>query len=139
MIVIVDSNILFSALLAHKSIHLDTLENKAYEFFAPNFIFTEIFKYKEKILKHSKLTEIELLEVLNNLFARIQLVPHHFISLSNRKKASELCENIDSKDAVFVALTIELNGLLWTGDKKLKTGLAEKGFQRFFTNNTNIV
>jgi len=32
-------------------------------------------------------------------------------------------------------LTLELNGWLWTGDKKLKAGLKRKGFDRFFEPN----
>lgn len=32
-----------------------------------------------------------------------------------------------------VALTLALDGLLWTGDKVLKAGLTERGFDRFFT------
>ena len=33
-------------------------------------------------------------------------------------------------DLPFVALTIYLDGLLWTGDKKLLKGLAVKGFEK---------
>jgi predicted nucleic acid-binding protein len=40
--------------------------------------------------------------------------------------------DIDEKDSVFVALTLELDGLLWTSDKKLKNGLIKKGFNSFF-------
>jgi predicted nucleic acid-binding protein len=32
----------------------------------------------------------------------------------------------------FVALTIFLDGYLWTGDKKLKKSLEKKGFDKFF-------
>ncbi len=32
------------------------------------------------------------------------------------------------KDISFVALTLEMNAKLWTGDKKLYSGLREKGF-----------
>jgi hypothetical protein len=35
-----------------------------------------------------------------------------------------------------VALTLELDGLLWTGDKKLITGLRERGFDKFFDDNS---
>jgi len=43
-----------------------------------------------------------------------------------------LCKDIDESDTPFVALTIELKALLWTGDKKLKEGLKKKGFISFF-------
>ncbi len=38
-------------------------------------------------------------------------------------------KDIDQFDSPFVALTIELGGTLWTGDKKLKKGLGQAGFQ----------
>lgn len=39
---------------------------------------------------------------------------------------------IDINDVAYVALALELNGRLWTGDKPLKAGLIAKGFDRFF-------
>ncbi len=42
-----------------------------------------------------------------------------------------LCADIDEKDTLFVALTLELNGKLWTHDEILKTGLKRKGFNSF--------
>jgi predicted nucleic acid-binding protein len=37
------------------------------------------------------------------------------------------------KDMYFVALTIEMDGILWTGDVKLKKGLTKKGFDKLLT------
>jgi len=43
-------------------------------------------------------------------------------------------KDIDPKDVLFVALTIEMDGLLWTGDTKLRSNLEVKGFDSFFDN-----
>ncbi|WP_413176102.1 PIN domain-containing protein [Anabaena azotica] len=43
---------------------------------------------------------------------------------------------MDESDTPHVALTLELEGLLWTGDKKLKEGLIRKGFDKFFELNS---
>jgi predicted nucleic acid-binding protein len=59
------------------------------------------------------------------------------ISLDNRRAAATLCQGIDENDIAHVALTLELNGLLWTGDRKLKNGLQSKGFNHFFELPTN--
>ncbi len=130
--VVVDSNILFSALLSKNSFQLATLLKEEYKFVAPNFLFTEIFKHKDKILKYSKLAEPELLELLNYSLSNIQFIPVSVISIQSLEKAIALCGDIDEKDTPFVALSIELNALFWTRDKKLYEGLAAKGFTQFF-------
>ncbi len=50
----------------------------------------------------------------------------------NLVTAYQLCQDIDETDTPHIALTIELDGLLWTGDKKLKQGLERKGFVQLF-------
>ena len=47
-------------------------------------------------------------------------------------KAFRFCKDVDENDTAFVALTLELNALLWTKDDELKSGLRRKGFDRFF-------
>ena len=54
------------------------------------------------------------------------------IALKNKRIAYQLCKNLDIKDTMFVALALELNAMLWTGDQKLKNGLRKKGFDNFF-------
>ena len=44
---------------------------------------------------------------------------------------------IDPADSPVVALTLELKGYLWTGDKKLQQGLEKKGFTQFFKPDAN--
>lgn len=39
--------------------------------------------------------------------------------------------DIDLKDMVYVALTLEIDGKLWTGDHQLRQGLLQKGFDQF--------
>jgi len=129
--VVVDSNIIFSALLSKCSPIRDSLFLREHKYYAPNFFFSEIFKYKEKILKCSKLDEAELYELLMRLLDGIQFVKSSIISAENRKYAYDLCEDIDEKDVPFIALAIELDAYVWTGDKKLIKGLQRKGFSRF--------
>lgn len=47
--------------------------------------------------------------------------------------ALDLCEGIDVADTPQVALTLALDGLLWTGDRRLRAGLQARGFDRFFS------
>lgn len=43
--------------------------------------------------------------------------------------------DIDETDAPHVATTLEIDGLLWTGDEQLRDGLESKGFDHFFEPN----
>ncbi len=56
-----------------------------------------------------------------------ELIPKAFFD-----KAYSLCKGIDEKDTPFVALTLFLDGYLWTRDRKLKESLRRQGFSRFF-------
>lgn len=47
-------------------------------------------------------------------------------------EAYRLCRDVDEKDTPYVALSIHLDGQLWTDDMVLKTGLKRKGFSSFF-------
>jgi predicted nucleic acid-binding protein len=134
--VVVDTNVLFSALLSPEArfrrILLGDTETR---FYCCRFSLVELFAHKAKLLAASKLDESQLLEAMSLILGRLQF--HDEISLSNDsvRRAWELCADVDEKDTPFVALTIELGALLWTGDKELKRGLAAKGFDRLFTPN----
>lgn len=117
MKVVVDTNILFSAMLSSGSHLRQTLFRQDLEFFAPNFIFLELFKHKEKLLKLSKQSEADVYLFLNFLLERIKFILPDLVSTQTYVSAYELCKYIDEADTPFVALSIELNAVLWTGDK----------------------
>lgn len=51
------------------------------------------------------------------LFERIKFIPKEAVSNASRQKAFELCRDIDESDAPIIALGIELDLRVWTGDK----------------------
>ena len=131
--VIVDTNILFSALLGKsKKIRNIILTEKEVTFYFCNFVFVELFKYKEIIQKKSSLEEDEILELLHNLLKKIKIFNEESVTDESLQKAFDLCKDVDEKDTPFISITIELDGLLWTRDKELKIGLKSKGFDSFF-------
>lgn len=132
MKIIVDTNIIISYLLSADNVFRKILARRQHEYYSCNFSVLEIFTHKEKILKFSRMSESDILESLHQLLREIHLVNEQVIADNNLLKAYELCEQIDKKDIPFVALALELDALLWTGDKKLKQGLQQKGFNRFF-------
>ena len=130
--VVVDTNILFSSLRAKNSGLRRVLEREDCRFYAPNFLMVEIFKHKERILQKSKATEDEVYEILYRTLHKITFINEETISLENFIEAYKLCGNIDEKDTPFIALTLEIEGELWTNDVVLKRGLIKKGFDYFF-------
>ena len=66
------------------------------------------------------------------LLKRIHIINDDIISNTSWKHAMQLVYDVDVKDVPNVALTIELEGKLWTNDVELKDGLRAKGFDDFF-------
>jgi predicted nucleic acid-binding protein len=130
--VVVDTNLIFSALIPKASKIREIIFESNMSFYSPNFLITEIYTHKENLLKCSKLTESEFYLYFNGIIERVKFVPVDFISKESRQKAYLLCKDVDIKDTPFIALSIDLGIPLWTGDRKLKEGLRLKGFQNFY-------
>lgn len=130
--VVVDTNLIFSALIPRASQIRELFFENKLTFYSPNYLITEIYKHKDKLFKNSKLTESEFYLYFNGIIERIKFIPIDLIGIESRQKAYDLCHDVDIKDTPFVALSIELDIPIWTGDKKLKDGLKLKGFNNFF-------
>ena len=130
--VVVDTNIIFKALRSQYSKYRDILDKSELNFYSPNFLIAEVFKHKDKIIKASKAEEEEIYELLEKTLHRIKFVNEEYIDTGNLVHAYKLCADVDEKDTVFVALSLELEAALWTQDKELKDGLASRGFTNFF-------
>lgn len=130
--IIIDTNIIFKSLRSEFSKYRKILDMHDLDFYCPNYLIAEIFKHKERFLKASKATDSDVYELLEKTLQRINFVNEEFIFIGNLIHANKLCINIDEKDTLFVALSLELDAELWTNDLKLKNGLQAKGFNSFF-------
>jgi predicted nucleic acid-binding protein len=130
MKVIVDTNIIFSALLREDNRYARAIikNEEAHDFYAVYFTIVELFKHKERIKEFSSLSEADILEVLYELLKHIHIINDDIISVASWKQAMQLAHDVDVKDVPNVALTIELSAKLWTNDIELKKGLRAKGF-----------
>ena len=134
MIIVVDTNIVFSALLNPNSLIGELLMNvqEKITFVAPEFLIDEIEKYSPKIEKFSKL-DAHYINILKScIWKVITFVNEAKISDYNWTKAYQLLENIDEKDTPFLALALQLNSQIWTGDKKLISGISKKSLSNYF-------
>ena len=139
MKIVVDTNIIFSGLISPNGTISDLLLNSsnAFDFYSPTNLLDELENHKKKLLKISELSEKELDFLQRNLFKKIDLIDLESIRKSTWQKAFELTKNVDEFDTPFIALALELDSPLWTGDKKLIKGLNKKGVDWILT--TDII
>ena len=132
MIIVVDTNIIFSALLNTKSNIGDLMLNSDdnFVFYSCAYMRNEIEKHWEKLLKLSRLSNQELREAQYRIFKRIAFLIEEIIPGNIWLWAEKLVMEIDIDDVDFVAITQFLNGVLWTGDKELYEGLKLKGYDK---------
>jgi predicted nucleic acid-binding protein len=133
MKIVVDTNIIFSALLKEDNRYARALikNEDAHDFYAVYFTIVELFKHKERIKQFSKLSEEDILEALYELLKHIHIINDDLISVPSWKAAMQLTHDVDIKDVPNIALTLELDAQLWTNDNELKRGLQAKGFDAF--------
>ncbi len=126
--IIVDSNIIFSAMLNLDSRIAQILINGGdlYDFYAPKYVRTEIWEHQDKLKKIAKLDDEEFIEVYELVLKNITILDHSIIPIEKYQKAAEICKTIDVEDTIFVAFSYFLKCKLWTGDKKLINGLIKK-------------
>lgn len=137
MKIIVDSNIVFSAILNSQGKIGQLIINgsKFFKFYTVGLLKDEIEEHKDKILKISGFSKEQFIKSYQTITKRIIFVDAILISDKDLIKAIDLVAEIDENDALFVALTNYLNGKLWTGDKKLITGLKKKRYSKTITTN----
>ncbi|UCH95805.1 MAG: PIN domain-containing protein [Candidatus Aminicenantes bacterium] len=140
---VIDTNIIFSTLLKRESKIKTFILDPSNELYSCNFIFVELFKYKDRIEEISELDFDDILTLMRILFSKIRFIREKIIPPEIAKQAHELCSKIDEKDTPFIALSLFLNIPLITRDKKLINGLKEKGFEKvillesIFTNSSD--
>ena len=132
--VVIDANRIFSELIAaNHRLRQVFASHAGVEFVCPKYVLVELFKHKERIAAATGLDEPSLLALLHAILERIRFFDEDAISIGSWTEAWRLCRDVDENDVAYVALTLELDGDLWTSDRELETGLRKKGFTRFFT------
>ncbi len=132
MNVVIDTNILFSALLKTPNKFAETIFLSDDSFYAPKHVVSELFKHQKKIIKASRLPGDAVFELLFLLSKRINIADEKDLSHTSIEKAYDLCKNIDPMDTMIVALALDMKAPLWTGDKILIKGLLSKGYNNFY-------
>jgi len=117
MDLIVDSNILFSALIKD-GVTSNLLFHDELRLYAPEYLLIEFQKHKNLIKAKTERSDGEFDRLMEILQRRITVVPAEEI-LPHMREASNISP--DPSDSPFFALAILLGANLWSNDKKLKT------------------
>lgn len=135
MRVVVDTNIVFSAVLNSNGLIGEILFNSQgqFEFYSSEFMLDELTKYKSKLQKLTKMSETKIDLTIHQVMKNIVLISPLAVSDSVWKEAYELATDVDEDDTPFLATAISLEAFIWTGDKKLVNGLRKKGFQNIYS------
>jgi predicted nucleic acid-binding protein len=135
MKVVIDANIVFSGILNTNGKIGDLLFNshRQLEFIAPNFLRNEISKHHQRLQKISGLRSEEIREAEFLIYNHIHFISEEQIRPTIWFASEKLLIDIDPNDTPYVAFSKQFRCKIWSGDKQLIKGLAEKGFHNTIT------
>jgi predicted nucleic acid-binding protein len=81
----------------------ETLLASEHKFFVCEQVIVELFKHKEKLVRLSRLSEDEILQIYKILLKHICLHKEDLISEPNRRIAYGLCKDIDESDTTLMS------------------------------------
>jgi predicted nucleic acid-binding protein len=134
MTIVVDANILISAIINPDSFIGTTLliQNANVDYVLPSFAIEEALIHKERICKTLQIDESVFDNNLNAFNNNCLVFSSEAILPKYSKVAIQIVKKIDPKDAIYVAFSLALDALIWTGDLKLYKALRKKGLQKYY-------
>lgn len=116
MRLVIDSNRFIAGLLKD-SLSKELILSERFEFYSPDHLVIEVKKYEDYLIEKGKLDYGEFDLILSTLLHNVRLVPYEEFK-DGFKEAIEIMEDIDVKDAPFLAvgMALGLDGI-WTEDK----------------------
>lgn len=119
MKIVIDSNILFSALIKDSLTRKIILEYDDL-FLFPEFIFEEMNNHIDELLIKSKMNKKDFDLLLKILLNKVIIISNKDL-LNYKKEAIEIVKNIDIDDVVFFACALSYkDSIIWSDDKNLK-------------------
>lgn len=132
MRVVVDTNIIFSAILnTNSKIAKIILQPKSkLNLYSTSQLENELVEHWNKLKKIAVYSETDLHKASALITSKIKFISVELIPGNLFLKAEKLTSDIDIDDTEFVALTEHIRGKLWTGDKQLIKGLKNKNWDK---------
>jgi predicted nucleic acid-binding protein len=117
MELVVDVNVVISAIVSMNGKTRDLIFFDGMTLFAPEYLLMEFEKYKQEIIRKSKLSEENFELAFLLIFSKIKLIPFSEFEAS-LNKAKDVCP--DPNDVEYFALALSKNIPIWSDDKALK-------------------
>lgn len=119
MNIIIDSNILFSALIKNSFTRKLILTYDGF-FLFPNFIFEEMENHKEELINKSGMNHEDFNNLFQLILRKVIIVPNEIL-YNYKNEALKIVKDIDPDDVLFIACVLAYpESILWSEDKKLK-------------------
>lgn len=116
MILIIDANILFSALIKN-SLTAELIFNEDIQLYTCEFIIEEFFKHEKEIIEKTHRSREQFITIMHQLKDIINIIPQEeYSNLMNEAKDF----SPDPNDAIYFALAMKLDAGIWSNDKRLK-------------------
>lgn len=115
MRLVVDTNVVFSALIAG-GVTREILLTGEHEFLAPEHFFAEFRGNQAAVSSKTGLSESELDLLLHLLFERIRIVPRMEFE-DTVTEAEDAIGTVDPDDVPFLALAMHVNAEVWSDDE----------------------
>ncbi|MFW6041363.1 MAG: PIN domain-containing protein [Thermoplasmatota archaeon] len=116
MELVVDANVLFSALIAEGKTR-ELLYSEKLNLIAPEFLLTEVENHEKEICEKSGLSKEDFEFILILFRKRIDIIPREDFE-EYLIRANKRCPDPD--DTEYLALAMSEDAILWSDEKKLK-------------------
>lgn len=115
MELVVDTNIIFSALIAGGKTR-DLIITEPVELTVPEYFSTELNNHRDAIQEKTGLSHQDLTTLINLLFDKIQVIPRDKFQDHLPEARAQIGE-VDPDDIPFLALAIHLEAGIWSDDE----------------------
>jgi len=120
MELVVDANVLFSALIAPEGLTRELIVGTQLSLFTPEYVLEEFNNHVDELSIKTRLTRNDVVKVLTEIISHSSL---KVTPLSELKTTQSKAERIspDPDDVHYFALALKQKCGIWSNDKKLKT------------------
>jgi len=120
MNIVIDSNILFSALIRDSMTRKIILNYDGF-FLFPSYIFIEMEKHIDELLEKACMNRVDFDKLLHIILRKVLIVPASVMN-AYKDEALGIIKDIDIDDTLFIACALAYPGsVIWSDDAVLKS------------------